>query len=99
MQKKEFNKILIPLVSLFSFTSESYPLIPQNNIRSEVKAVADTQTGAIKGNIKERKTGEPLTGATIQIEGSSVGTITDLDGNFEFQNLSSGNYKIGRAHV
>lgn len=34
-------------------------------------------------------TGEPLPGATIIVKGTSVGTVTDFDGKFSLQNLSS----------
>ena len=37
----------------------------------------------VKGNIKDKKSKEPLIGATIQIVGSTTGAVTDLDGNFE----------------
>ena len=36
---------------------------------------------SIKGNVKDAY-GEPIIGANIMVVGSSVGTITDLDGNF-----------------
>ncbi len=38
----------------------------------------------IKGKIYDAK-GEPIIGATIRINGTSEGTITDLDGNFSLQ--------------
>lgn len=33
--------------------------------------------------------GEPLIGVSIQVKGSTAGTITDFDGNFTLQNVSS----------
>lgn len=36
---------------------------------------------AVKGHVKDH-TGEPLIGANILIKGTSVGTISDVDGNF-----------------
>lgn len=36
----------------------------------------------VKGNVKD-ETGEPIIGATVKVEGNtSVGTVSDLDGNF-----------------
>ena len=32
--------------------------------------------------------GKPLIGANISIQGSSIGTITDIDGNFSFENIT-----------
>ncbi|MEG1617494.1 MAG: TonB-dependent receptor [Bacteroidales bacterium] len=50
--------------------------------------------GSIAGTILDQKFKEPLTGATIQIEGSSVGTVADLDGIFEIPSLSPGKYNL-----
>ncbi len=33
--------------------------------------------------------GEPLVGVTVQVEGTSTGTVTDMDGNFVLQNVPS----------
>ncbi len=35
----------------------------------------------LTGKVTDRE-GEPLTGATVRIKGTSIGTITDIDGNF-----------------
>ncbi|KXX69182.1 SusC/RagA family TonB-linked outer membrane protein [Flammeovirga sp. SJP92] len=43
------------------------------------------QEQLIKGSIKDAMTGEPLIGASIKIKGTSKGSITDMDGNFELQ--------------
>ena len=40
--------------------------------------VAQTQ---VQGTVLD-DTGEPMIGATIQIQGTSQGTVTDIDGNF-----------------
>lgn len=36
---------------------------------------------AVEGQVKDTK-GEPLIGASVMIEGTSTGTITDFDGHF-----------------
>jgi len=45
-------------------------------------AVLSYSQRTITGNITDGATNEPLIGANVLIEGSSVGTITDIDGNF-----------------
>lgn len=50
-------------------------------ILSNVAAVAQTKT--VKGVIYEEETGEPMPGATVSVEGSTRGVMTDLDGSFE----------------
>lgn len=52
------------------------------------------QTGSIKGTVQDSKTGETLIGATILIQGTSQGTITNFDGEFGFQKLSPGKYNL-----
>lgn len=50
-------------------------------ILSTVAAGAQTKT--VKGVIYEEETGEPMPGATVSVEGSTRGVMTDLDGSFE----------------
>lgn len=45
---------------------------------STMPMVAET----IKGIIVDKQTKEPLTGATVQVLGSTVGAVADLDGNY-----------------
>ena len=37
------------------------------------------QTGTVKGRVYNAKTNEPLEFATVQIQGSTIGTTTDLE--------------------
>ena len=53
-----------------------------------------SNTGTIAGTVIDKTTQEPLTGATIQISGTSIGIITDLDGNFTLPNITPGNYQL-----
>jgi TonB-linked SusC/RagA family outer membrane protein len=36
----------------------------------------------VKGQVKDA-TGDPMIGVSVQVQGTSVGTVTDLDGNYE----------------
>jgi TonB-linked SusC/RagA family outer membrane protein len=58
-------------------------------------SVASAQQ-TIKGTIKDA-TGETIIGATVQEEGSSTGTVTDLDGNFSL--TVSGNKPLVISYV
>ncbi len=44
-------------------------------------------TNKVAGRVVDATTGEPLPGAAIQIENSTVGTSTDRDGNFALSNI------------
>lgn len=43
---------------------------------------------SIKGKVIDKQTQEPLIGATVQLLGTTMGTVTDIDGNFELKGLS-----------
>ena len=47
-------------------------------------AVTQQQTVKVSGQVVDQD-GEPLTGATIKVQGASTGTVTDLDGNFQLE--------------
>ena len=51
-------------------------------------------SGQLYGYVYDEKTNEPLIGATILLEGTNFGTITDFDGNFEFDNVQPKTYNI-----
>ena len=42
------------------------------------------QTGRINGTVVDGTTGETLPGASVLVEGTTTGSITDFDGRFEF---------------
>lgn len=51
------------------------------------------QNGNLRGTIYDEATGEYLPGVTVFAEGTSMGTITDLDGKFNLS-LPSGTYDL-----
>jgi TonB-dependent receptor len=58
-----------------------------------------SQNLSIKGIVTDEATGESLVGATIVIQGTYTGTITDLDGNFELKNVSPGKYNLVISYI
>jgi len=44
------------------------------------------QNRTVRGTVKDAS-GEPLIGVTVQIQGTSSGTVTDMDGRFELENV------------
>lgn len=40
------------------------------------------QTGKVQGTVTDASDGSPLPGATIQIKGTTAGTVTDMDGKY-----------------
>jgi len=50
-------------------------------------------TGTIQGNAKDANTEEPLAFAKVFAEGTQIGTVTDIDGNYRFE-IPVGTYTI-----
>ena len=57
------------------------------------------QAGNIHGTVTDRVTNEPLTGATIQLSGTTLGTVADMDGKYQFNNLKSGIYTLEIRYI
>lgn len=55
----------------------------------QVSMASMSQNFILKGNVKD-DTGEGVIGATVKILGSTTGTVTDLDGNYELKGVSKG---------
>jgi hypothetical protein len=52
------------------------------------------QNGRIVGTVVDAKTGDPLAGTNIFLEGTMYGAAADRDGRFEIINVPPGNYTI-----
>ncbi len=64
-------------------------------LMSTINLWAQTASYTIMGKIIEESTDVPVIGATVQIEDTNFGTITDVDGNFKFKvTLDQGSYNI-----
>lgn len=67
-------------------------------VMSTVSAVAQT-TGSIRGTVIDRSDREALIGVNIIIRGTTFGTVTDLDGNYEIRNIRPGEYAIEFRYI
>ncbi len=47
-----------------------------------ILSVVSASAATVKGTVLDSKSQEPLIGATVQVDGSSVGAATDVDGKF-----------------
>ena len=50
------------------------------------------QTGVICGTVSDAKFKDALIGASVVIEGTTVGAIADVEGNFRIENVKPGKY-------
>ncbi len=54
--------------------------------------------GTIKGVIVDAENGEALIGASVVIEGTTIGTVTNIDGEFVLKS-NPGNYQINISYI
>ena len=56
-------------------------------------------SNSISGKVVDAETGESLPGAAVQVENSSIGTVTGLDGRFGLKNIRSGRVKLMVSYI
>lgn len=54
---------------------------------------------SINGQISDLDNHETLAGVLVSIEGTSQTTYTDLDGNFSFEGVEQGDYKLNVSYI
>ena len=59
-----------------------------------IKIVFAQNSGTLNGRIVDEKTQQPSQGATIILEGTNIGTITDSDGYFVLNNIPFQSYNV-----
>lgn len=52
------------------------------------------QQFSITGTVVDKKLGETVIGASVLVQGTANGVVTDLDGNFQLGNVSAGNHLV-----
>lgn len=57
-----------------------------------------SMAGTIKGKITDKQSKEPLTGTTVQIVGTSLGAVADVDGNYTLS-VKAGTYALEVRYV
>lgn len=65
-------------------------MIDTNKIMLTASAMVlsiSAQAFTVKGVVIDHSTKEPLIGATVQVEGTTTGVITDIDGRFEIRDI------------
>lgn len=54
---------------------------------------------SIKGKVVDANNSEPLVGATIKVVGTKLGAVADLDGTYQIDGLSPGNYDLLVSYI
>ena len=78
---KKHKYLFVACLSLFPVMA-----VAGNNTLHEIMEVPSAtninKNRLYKGKVVDDRTSEPLVGATVKVKGSTIGTITDIDGNF-----------------
>ncbi len=56
-------------------------------------------TGNVTGYVIDKSTGEALTGANVLVEGTSMGSSTDINGKFLINNIPQGRYNVKVTYI
>jgi hypothetical protein len=56
-------------------------------------SLALAQTGKIAGKVTDSRTNEPVVGANVVVEGTTMGAATDFEGFFTILNIPPGTYR------
>jgi iron complex outermembrane recepter protein len=54
---------------------------------------------SISGTVTEKPTGKKLPGATVTVEGTYIGTVTDHEGNYQLPKLNKGKYTLNVRYI
>ncbi|KAA5827780.1 TonB-dependent receptor [Algibacter amylolyticus] len=61
-------------------------------------SVGNAVAQSISGNVKD-KTGIPLPGVNVIVDGTTKGAVTDFDGNYAISNLENGAYTLSATFI
>ncbi|TKG93382.1 SusC/RagA family TonB-linked outer membrane protein [Puteibacter caeruleilacunae] len=84
MNKRTVNEILD---KVFEDTGLTYQIIDRHIIitsKNSKEEVKQSQPQSISGNVTDLY-GEPLPGVSVVVKGTTVGVVTDLDGNYQLE--------------
>lgn len=84
MKMRKTNNVSRLMVLASALYCASLPTFATSTVPESMASVVQ-QTTKLKGVVLDAKTGEPIIGANVLIKGTAVGTITDFDGNYEFE--------------
>ncbi len=61
--------------------------------------LAWAQTGTVSGRVIDSKTGDPVIGANVIVEGTTTGGTTDIEGDFKIANVPTGNQTFVVSYI
>ncbi len=113
--KLSYNRATLPLESEISIDAENVATIEvlldvleQSSSRLQITksgsliilpAKKEVPTGKIKGTVVDANSGDPLIGANVIIEGTSIGAAANIDGEFVLASMEPGEYTLKISYV
>jgi len=89
------KKIILSLLALV-FTIAA---IAKENEAKTPASIDNAATVVLTGSIADANSGESLAGVEVKIEGTDYKTYSDFDGNFSFNSLKPGEYKVVTKYI
>ena len=68
-------------------------------IFSFLGAIGAQAQGTVRGTVRDQQTQEPVIGASVSVEGTTIGTATDLDGAFSITGVPAGPHALRLSSV
>ncbi len=92
------------LLEDFTTSSKKFQDINNNQNTNSIKKFTSNKNNLISGSILDNKTGETLIGANIVLirkdnSNNLQGTTSNIDGEFKFQNIESGEYTLTVSYI
>ncbi|MDG5801009.1 carboxypeptidase-like regulatory domain-containing protein [Marinilabiliaceae bacterium ANBcel2] len=89
----EEEELVVVLNELFGSADISYEVVDDSIVLSSANSAADfvqeSPDGVIRGQVTDQH-GDPVPGVSILVQGTNMGTISDLDGNYVINNVYPG---------
>jgi len=89
------KRIVLGLVFIFTIVA----VHAKEKEETKPAEVDNTASVVVAGSVADENSGESLVGVEIKIEGTDLKTYTDFDGNFSFENMKPGAYKIVTNYI
>jgi hypothetical protein len=86
------------ILSLVNPTALNAPE-PPKPVAAHVQARAEGPVATISGRVVDARTGEPLIGASVVVEGTELGNATDLHGEYLIARVPVGTHKLGAFYT
>ena len=98
-----YGDLTEPIVEELLDARTEFVVVTESDQRARYQAIApavEAQTrGKIAGSVVDADTGDPLPGVNVVIAGTTLGTVTDADGDYFIANLEPGTYDVRASFV